>query len=53
MIHIIFGAAAAGSLKQAIREMKQDQIDDIIAFDDIYSIDHFCIYTNIKDKRTV
>lgn len=38
MIHIIFGAAAAGSLKQAIREMKQDQIDDIIAFDDIYSI---------------
>ncbi|XYQ01920.1 DUF1835 domain-containing protein [Bacillus safensis] len=38
MIHIIFGAAAAGSLKQAVREMKQDQIDDIIAFDDIYSI---------------
>ncbi|KRE14169.1 hypothetical protein ASE42_14175 [Bacillus sp. Root920] len=38
MIHIIFGAAAAGSLKQAIREMKQDQIDDIIAYDDIYSI---------------
>ncbi|MGE8139889.1 DUF1835 domain-containing protein [Bacillus safensis] len=38
MIHIIFGAAAAGSLKQAIREMKQDQINDIIAFDDIYSI---------------
>ncbi|MEK5309130.1 DUF1835 domain-containing protein [Bacillus safensis] len=38
MIHIIFGAAAAGSLKQAIREMKQKQIDDVIAFDDIYSI---------------
>lgn len=38
MIHIIFGAAAAGSLKQAIREMKQNQIDDIIAFNDIYSI---------------
>ncbi|PAC80737.1 hypothetical protein CHI05_15675 [Bacillus sp. 7788] len=38
MIHIVFGAATAGSLKQAFREMKQDQIDDIIAFDDIYSI---------------
>nr|MDH3176170.1 DUF1835 domain-containing protein [Bacillus pumilus] len=38
MIHIVFGAAAAGSLKQALREMKQDQVNDIIAFDDIYSI---------------
>ncbi|MGX9292461.1 DUF1835 domain-containing protein [Bacillus sp. A015] len=38
MIHIVFGAAPAGSLKQALREMKQDQADDIIAFDDIYSI---------------
>ncbi|MCP1530939.1 DUF1835 domain-containing protein [Bacillus sp. FSL W8-1143] len=38
MIHIVFGAAAAGSLKQALREMKQDQVNEIIAFDDIYSI---------------
>ncbi|MBG9911587.1 hypothetical protein ABD83_09005 [Bacillus xiamenensis] len=38
MIHIVFGAAAAGSLKQALREMKLDQEDDIIAFNDIYSI---------------
>ncbi|MBU5257735.1 DUF1835 domain-containing protein [Bacillus pumilus] len=38
MIHIVFGAAPAGSLKQALREMKQDQVNNIIAFDDIYSI---------------
>ena len=38
MIHIVFGAAPAGSLKQALSEVKQDQADDIIAFDDIYSI---------------
>ncbi|XYU16843.1 DUF1835 domain-containing protein [Bacillus pumilus] len=38
MIHIVFGAATAGSLKQAFREMKQDQVNNIIAFDDIYSI---------------
>ncbi|MGE1212479.1 DUF1835 domain-containing protein [Bacillus pumilus] len=38
MIHIVFGAAAAGSLKQAFCEMKQEQVNDIIAFDDIYSI---------------
>ncbi|WP_144468635.1 DUF1835 domain-containing protein [Bacillus pumilus] len=38
MIHIVFGAATAGSLKQAFCEMKQDQVNDIIAFDDIYSI---------------
>ncbi|PRS60298.1 hypothetical protein C6X98_16920 [Bacillus pumilus] len=38
MIHIVFGAAAAGSLKQAFCEMKQDQVNDIIAFHDIYSI---------------
>ncbi|WHX45668.1 DUF1835 domain-containing protein [Bacillus pumilus] len=38
MIHIVFGAATAGSLKQAFCEMKQDQVNDIIAFHDIYSI---------------
>ncbi|MGG3130944.1 DUF1835 domain-containing protein [Bacillus pumilus] len=38
MIHIVCGAAPAGSLKQALREMKQDQVNNIIAFDDIYSI---------------
>lgn len=38
MIHIVFGAATAGSLKQAFCEMKQDQVNEIIAFDDIYSI---------------
>ncbi|AVM23024.1 DUF1835 domain-containing protein [Bacillus pumilus] len=38
MIHIVFGAATAGSLKQALREMKQDQVNEIIAFNDIYSI---------------
>ncbi|MDM5297238.1 DUF1835 domain-containing protein [Bacillus pumilus] len=38
MIHIVFGAATAGSLKQALRGMKQKPVDDIITFDDIYSI---------------
>ncbi|MFJ6206789.1 DUF1835 domain-containing protein [Bacillus pumilus] len=38
MIHIVFCATAARSLKQAFREMKQDQVNNIIAFDDIYSI---------------
>ncbi|WP_353856350.1 DUF1835 domain-containing protein [Bacillus sp. Bos-x628] len=38
MIHIVFGASPAGSLKQALREMKKDQVEDIITFDDIYSI---------------
>lgn len=38
MINIVFGDTPTGSLKQAIREMKQNQIDDVIAFDDIYSI---------------
>ncbi|MCM3045955.1 DUF1835 domain-containing protein [Bacillus altitudinis] len=38
MIHIVFGAATAGSLKQALREMKQKPVEDIITFDDIYSI---------------
>lgn len=38
MIHIVFGAAAASSLKQALREMKQDQAEEVITFDDIYSI---------------
>ncbi|MGG5832443.1 DUF1835 domain-containing protein [Bacillus pumilus] len=38
MIHIVFGAAAAGSLKQAFCEMKQEQVNDMIVFHDIYSI---------------
>ncbi|MBD3860805.1 DUF1835 domain-containing protein [Bacillus sp. 28A-2] len=38
MIHIVFGASPAGSLKQALREMKQNHVNEIISFDDIYSI---------------
>ncbi|PCK22548.1 hypothetical protein CEY02_03890 [Bacillus pumilus] len=38
MIHIVFGASPAGSLKQALREMKQKPVEDMITFDDIYSI---------------
>lgn len=38
MIHIVFGASTAGSLKQALREMKQKPVEDVITFDDIYSI---------------
>ncbi|MEH7652947.1 DUF1835 domain-containing protein [Bacillus safensis] len=38
MIHIVFGAAAAGSLKQALIKMKRNQFEEVITFDDTYSI---------------
>lgn len=38
MIHIVFGAAAAGSLKQALIEMKRNRFEEVITFDDTYSI---------------
>ncbi|OYN67427.1 DUF1835 domain-containing protein [Bacillus safensis] len=38
MIHIVFGAAAAGSLKQALIEMQRNRFEEVITFDDTYSI---------------
>ncbi|MGI1831494.1 DUF1835 domain-containing protein [Bacillus safensis] len=38
MIHIVFGASAAGSLKQALIEMKRNRFEEVITFDDTYSI---------------
>ncbi|WP_207369268.1 DUF1835 domain-containing protein [Heyndrickxia coagulans] len=38
MIHILFGAAASGSLKHALRKMGLDKKDKVISFWDIFSI---------------
>ncbi|MGE6631751.1 DUF1835 domain-containing protein [Bacillus sp. NPDC077027] len=38
MIHILFGASPAGCFQMTLKKMKRHQKEQIIAFDDIYSI---------------
>lgn len=45
--HIIFGAAAAGSLKMTLKQMKKHKVEKVISFWDIFSVGPIaCLHEN-------